>query len=166
MAVGCSTCLRGKGQIFFYDAQNLNLTYTLEGDNNYRQVGSNIMYRPNTGFSEQFWYTSYKSGKVTLHSIVFFKFTANEHWEHKKDSKLLEIDLNALYLNEYAASDRYKEDSSNGHLVKDELLFGAYKDSFIYKMKRGVDLRTFLSCEYNRWYFTENEDNNDDRRIP
>lgn len=141
LAIGCETCKNGLGQVFFFDAQNLNLTYTLEGDKNQKRVGRNLVYRPNTGYSEQFWYTSYKSNKITLNSIVFFKFGGNEHWDNKKDEKLLEL---------------------NGQDEDDDIILNAINDNFIYKLKSGTDLRTFLSCEYNKWYFTEDDDDGGD----
>lgn len=129
--------MNGYGQVFFYDAQNLNLTYTLEGDRDATKIGNNITYRHNTGYSEQFWYTSYKGTQITLNSIVFFKQATNDYWEQKKDENLLTV--TATNSNDY-------------------LIVAAVKDSFVYKLDLGTNLRTFLSCEYNKYYFTEDED--------
>ena len=72
IVVGCKSC-GSYGQIFFYDAKNLNLTYTLDGDRDHEDVGERILYMPETGYSEQYWYTSKDGGTITLNSIVFFK---------------------------------------------------------------------------------------------
>lgn len=140
LAIGCAKCFGEYGQIFFYDAQNLNLTYTLEGDRNNKNVGRKVVYRENTGYSEQFLYTSHKSNKIILNSIVFFKKTGNDYWEQKRDEGLLELTVTS---------------------IEEHLTFDNYHDDFIYKLQSGTDLRTFLSCPYNYIYNTEDEDSND-----
>ena len=85
LAVGCESCEGGRGKVFFYDvSSNLNLTYTLEPEENvntFTKIGSNMIYRSNTGFSEQFWYTSLKWGTTrVLNSITFFKESRSDFW--------------------------------------------------------------------------------------
>ena len=78
LAVACTTCGNGNGEIYFYDAETLDATYTLKdgfSSTQMQDIGAQITYRPNTGYSEQFWYTSRKASEVYLNSIVFFKKT-------------------------------------------------------------------------------------------
>lgn len=75
-----------------------------------------------------------------MNSIVFFKDNDNNYWEQKKDENLLRL---------------------TGSDDDDYIIYAAIQDSFIYKLNSGTNLRTFLSCEYNKWYFTEDEDSDD-----
>ena len=69
----------------------MQLAYTLEGDKDAQQVGRKLVYRPNSGYSEQWWYTSYKNTKITLNSIVLFRKSGEENWQQKKDDDLLVV---------------------------------------------------------------------------
>lgn len=109
-------------------------------------MGRKLVYRPNSGYSEQWWYTSYKNTKITLNSIVLFKKSGEETWQQKKDDTLLEV-------------------TQTTGVATDELLYQSIGDSFIYKLNHNQTLWTFLSCEYNHFYFTEDPDK-DDGRIP
>ena len=126
--------------MFFYDVgSNLNLTYTLgpeENVNTFTKIGSNMIYRSNTGFSEQFWYTSLKWGTTrVLNSITFFKESRADFWEYTKKENILELTM--------ADTD-------------DFLVYQMIGDNVIYKKNSGTDLRTFLSCPYNyRWNITQ-----------
>ena len=119
----------------------MNLTHTLEADDNdstYTKIGAEMVYRGNTGFSEQYWYTSVKWGTtLVLNSITFFKKSRSEYWEYAEKETILEIPM------------------------ADSLDYAVYQligDNVIYKANSGTDLRTFLSCPYNYKYFTEKED--------
>lgn len=50
-------------------------------------------------------------------------------------------------------------------MAEDELLYQPIGDSFIYKLNFNQTLWTFLSCPYNKYYFTEDPDK-DDGRFP
>ena len=91
LVIGCQNCNNGYGEVYFYDAQTLQLAYTLEGDKDAQQVGRKLVYRPNSGYSEQWWYTSYKNTKITLNSIVLFRKSGEENWQQKKDDDLLVV---------------------------------------------------------------------------
>ena len=127
-------------------SSNLNLTYTLGPEENvdtFTKIGSNMIYRGNTGFSEQFWYTSLKWGTTrVLNSITFFKESRADFWEYAKKENILELTM--------ADTD-------------DFLVYQMIGDNVIYKKNSGTDLRTFLSCPYNyRWNITEKQKDDED----
>jgi len=77
-----------------------------------------------------------------LNSIVFLKKSGEEAWQQKKDKNLFEI-------------------TATTGFADDELLYQPIGDSFIYKLNHNETLWTFLSCEYNDFYFTEDIENDD-----
>ena len=104
----------------------------------FTKIGSNMIYRSNTGFSEQFWYTSLKWGTTrVLNSITFFKESRADFWEYTKKENILELTM--------ADTD-------------DFLVYQMIGDNVIYKAGSGTDLRTFLACPYNYRYFTEEKE--------
>ena len=116
----------------------MNLTYTLDGDSSHKSIGKKIVYRSNTGYSEQFWYTSHSGSRsIALNSIVFFKKSRNDYWEYVEDEDLLQL---------------------SGSDDRDYLVYDMYKDNMLYKLNDNTDLQTFLSCKYNFRYNTEEEE--------
>lgn len=134
LVVGCPTCSSNKGKIYFYDARNFDLIYEMEGDNDHKKVGQMIEYRPNSGYSEQFWYTSTKSDKTTINSILFFKKSSSTGWEYEQDEDLVVIEVES---NDYF-------DFTH---IDESVLF-----------VNGEKMSTFVACDYNFKY------NNDDTR--
>ena len=55
--------------------------YTLEGDSEHKEIGKRIVYVPNSGYSEQFWYTSQLGSKTSLNTITFFKKINSDEWQ-------------------------------------------------------------------------------------
>ena len=134
LAVGCEDCNNGEGQINFYDARTLNRTYELKGDKNHKKVGKQIVYRLDTGYSENFWYTSTSGSKITLNTMLFFKFVDNNYWDFEKTEDLVTITGSDLV---YTA---------------------ASKNNFLYKANYSKELRTFVSCNFNSVYNSDDTD--------
>ena len=135
LAVGCEECNDGLGQINFYDARTLNRAYELKGDSDHKKLGKQMLYRLGTGYSENFWYTSTKGSKTSLNTIVFFRFIDTEDWVYDKTEGLVSI-------------------------VGSDIVYAApIKNNFLYKGNYSKDLRTFVACDYNSRY---NSDDTDD----
>ena len=117
---------------------NLNLTYTLEGESTYTKIGQTLVYRANTGFSVQYWYTSVKWGStLVLNRITFFKKSRSGYWEYTKKENILELPM------------------VNSGDFANYLMIG---DNVFFKAGSGTDLCTSTSCPCTYRYFTERKD--------
>lgn len=101
------------------------MIYKLKGDSNHREIGKEIVYTTNTGYSEEFWYTSKKGSKISMNSMLFFKKIDSDEWEFQQDEDLVKV-------------------------TGSDLVYSPIRDNFIYKANYSTDLRTFKSCKFNK----------------
>lgn len=101
----------------------------MEGESN-KRITKSIEYRLNTGYSEQFWYTSVDGSTTELNTILFFKQVDSEEWEYEEDDDLM----------------RWSGTTST--ILEQQ--FG----NWLTKVESSTVIKTFLSCNYNYKYNT------------
>jgi len=136
LVLSCPTCLNNFGTINIYDPKTLQTLQTIKGTSkDYQYLGNQVLSRPNTDGSTQFWFTSRKSSNLQVNSVIGFKDYETQKWD-------FEI--------------RYDLWGFLGSSNTDVASVSSYLNWVFYKSLNLDVIGTFQSCDYNYIEQTDN----------